>query len=257
MCTVSWFWTAEGYQLFGNRDESRSRRQALPPRRAEQDGVAYLAPVDADAGGTWIAANELGVTLTLLNFYQADAVGPRGSGGAAVSRGRLVQALAGAASVARVGEGLRLQDLARFRPFTLLALEPGRADAWQWDGRNLSSLGEQPPMPLISSGVTLAAAIAHRRASFEHLRGEGELAGSELHLRFHASHWPEASSLSVCMHRPDAETQSLSWVRVERHGVLFSYAGGSPCRTELAPPVELPRGAQAPAEAAELSSLAP
>ncbi|HRC86033.1 MAG TPA: NRDE family protein, partial [Thermoanaerobaculia bacterium] len=75
MCTVSWFWTAEGYQLFGNRDESRSRRQALPPRRAEQDGVAYLAPVDADAGGTWIAANELGVTLTLLNFYQADAVG--------------------------------------------------------------------------------------------------------------------------------------------------------------------------------------
>ena len=78
MCTVSWRFelTAEQpaprFELFFNRDESRRRGPAHPPQIMEPVGESkLLAPIDSDAGGTWLAANEHGLVLALLNLYQA------------------------------------------------------------------------------------------------------------------------------------------------------------------------------------------
>src|SRR5262245_8061057 len=67
--TVSWTPTREGYALRFNRDERRTRGPGLPPGMMEGDGVRFLAPTDADAGGTWIGVNQFGLTVGLLNRY--------------------------------------------------------------------------------------------------------------------------------------------------------------------------------------------
>jgi hypothetical protein len=46
---------------------------------------------------------------------------------------------------------------------------------------------------------------------------------------FHRSHWPAAGPYSVCMHRDDAATASLSVVTVTRDAVQFVYHGAAPC----------------------------
>ena len=67
MCTISWIHDKDGYQLLCNRDEKLTRKSALEPRLAVRNGTRFLAPVDGDFGGTWIATNEFGVSVCLLN----------------------------------------------------------------------------------------------------------------------------------------------------------------------------------------------
>ena len=86
MCTVSWFHEPGGYQLFCNRDEKLSRKKALEPRQWTREGVRFTAPIDAEAGGAWIALNEFGVSLCLLNGGE----GPGPHREARRSRGLLV-----------------------------------------------------------------------------------------------------------------------------------------------------------------------
>ena len=71
MCTVSWLHQPAGYHLLCNRDEKRTRGVALGPRIQERAGVRFVAPADADFGGAWIAVNEFGVSLCLLNGSEA------------------------------------------------------------------------------------------------------------------------------------------------------------------------------------------
>src|SRR6266849_6073651 len=70
MCTVSWIHEDGGYQLFCNRDEKLTRQPASDPQVLYHDGVRFLAPIDADSGGTWLATNEFAVTVCLLNGAQ-------------------------------------------------------------------------------------------------------------------------------------------------------------------------------------------
>ncbi len=237
MCTVSWFFTEDGYELFSNRDERRTRPSAAPPAVVETPRVRYLAPSDTEAGGTWIAVNELGLTLSLLNLYQATR--PPGSPQPPRSRGLLVRDLAASEGLAEVAEALARTDLARYEPFTLLAVEPRLARAFEWDGRSLETLGE-PAHPLVSSAVAFPAAAAARKRSFELLAAQG-LGGPELHLAFHRSHLPERGRLSVCMHREDARTVGFSRVRVDAREITLAYAPSSPCRTGLGAPLSLER----------------
>src|SRR5690349_18163854 len=67
MCTVSWVHEDGGYQLLCNRDEKKTRGRAGAPQIDRRRGVTFLAPIDADFGGTWIAVNEYGVAVCLLN----------------------------------------------------------------------------------------------------------------------------------------------------------------------------------------------
>ena len=67
MCTVTWTRRPDGYSVFFNRDELRSRKEALPPRVHDDGTVSYVAPEDGDFGGTWLSVNGAGVTIGLLN----------------------------------------------------------------------------------------------------------------------------------------------------------------------------------------------
>lgn len=236
MCTATWLWDDEGYWLFFNRDERRTRERAQPPACFERDGLAYLAPRDGDAGGTWLAVNETGLCVALLNYYDAPAA-PVAPSASFTSRGLLVASLATMTRLVELERGFAALEMHRYRPFTLLALTPREAALFEWTGSSLRRLPEPTPRLLSSSGHDAPTSYRRRREVLATVEPNSPPALRQ----FHRSHQPERGAFSPCMHRADASTVSFSVVRVGRQRVSIEYADGPPCVTKPARAVELER----------------
>ena len=228
MCTVSWVHQPDGYHLLCNRDERRTRGTAFAPRVVERGGVRYIAPIDSDGGGTWLSANEFGISVCLLNG--SAGVEPSGI---RRSRGLLLRELAWAPSVDECSLWLRQLDLSPFTPFSIVILEPGRsAILAQWNGLELivDPAGDRH-MPLTSSSYDAAGVRRARLNEFARLIGTTRPIDPALLYCFHSSHGTAPDAYSTCMHRSDAETVSFSWVIVSRDAIRFLYSPGAPCQT--------------------------
>ncbi|MCI0665415.1 MAG: NRDE family protein [Acidobacteria bacterium] len=220
MCTVSWIHEEGGYQLFSNRDEKHTRKPALPPSVREKCSVRFIAPIDGDQRGSWIGVNRFGLSLCLLNRYQDEST-PFKPDLSYTSRGLLLIELIDCRSQAQARIRIGDMDLMRFRPFTLLVLEPGHpALLFHWTRRERLIVNDgEAEMPLISSSHDLPGVISSRRQIFRGLiRTSGNVDANLLHT-FHSSHFPEASAYSTCMHRDDARTVSFSRARVSRERI--------------------------------------
>ena len=129
----------------------------MPPVLAARDGVRFLAPVDGDFGGTWIATNEFGVSVCLLNGANLTGSSAIDSGsGERVttrSRGLLIPELISAPSVALICEWVRAAYFALFAPFTLVALGTGQPAALvEWCGlRKTVHFHDEPCFMITSS----------------------------------------------------------------------------------------------------------
>jgi hypothetical protein len=212
-----------------NRDELFSRGEALPPRRHAWEGGAFLAPVDADAGGTWIAVNDYGLTVCLLNYY------PPGVGrleGAFSSRGELVMELATCRTAREVSVRLREVEVSVYRPFTLFAMGGAAGDEsvprrFRWEGSGLLETDDAPLPPLSSSSYDSRAVIAARTTTYSVVVGDRP--SPELLAVYHRSHLPELGPYSVCAHREDGGSRSLTHVCVTGSTVRMTYQPGPPC----------------------------
>jgi len=236
MCTVSWLPEAGGYTVCFNRDERFTRAPALPPSVREADGIPYVAPLDGDFGGTWLAVNRFGVLIGVLNSYGVpEYVAPPSPR----SRGRLVLDLVSAPTASEARVRLQGLDLSMVQPFTLVLVEPRHPVLLAgWDGTRLTwAAHANPGFVTTSSSVTEPEVAEARRATFaalDHLSAEALAA-------VHQSHLPERGRCSVCMHRDDAETQSYSQVSVSPDEVRFRYVPDAPCRGTALPSVALAR----------------
>ena len=222
MCTVTWCKEPGAIEIFFNRDELKTRLPALPPKRAEREGVAYLAPVDGNYGGTWIFANALGLSACLLNYY------PEGSGPLSVralSRGLLMTSLADCPDFSSIRNRLAPVDLTPYRPFLLLAFQPDLpVSLWKWDGANLAYEPDaDQALPFTTSSYRSRQVEAARRETFHAMMWGGGAVTPENLLQFHQSHEPDRGAYSVCMQRKDAETQSLSRIGIGEGHVCFAY----------------------------------
>jgi len=243
MCTVSWLPTGDGYELFFNRDE-RYQRPAIGPAIGGRRGVAWIRPRDAEADGSWISANQLGVTVGMTNFYpEAPPPRPRDP----VSRGLLLASISDADSLAEVTTRIRNGALERYEPFSIVAAAPATATrVLTWDGVRLRERDHAAPgFVLASSGAEPPGLQAIRRTVFQQAIAREGL-NRETLLAVHASHIPERGALSVCVHRGIAGTVSSSHVIVDRDTVEFRYAPGPPCVTEFGAPIRLQRSAPCP-----------
>ena len=222
MCTVSWTHHADGYHLLCNRDEQRSRGPAAAPGVFELSCTRFVSPIDGDHGGTWIAVNEHGIGLCLLNGRRSETAGGERS------RGYVIPELIWLRTIDDCGFILRESHLRAFAPFTLLMLEPGLPAAMAaWDGMALAiDRDADRRAPLVSSSFDPEG--VRRSRSREFARHIGKDAASLY--RFHASHGKAPGPYSPCMHRPDAETVSFSWVVVNRDEIRFFYLPASPCQ---------------------------
>ena len=239
MCTVSWVRVAAGYALFCNRDEQRTRGPEKAPQVFERDGIRYVSPRDGDFGGTWVTANEFGLSIALLNGYTLSRGLLRDEW---TSRGLLVDSLAHVESVALFEANLANVDLTEYQPFQVLALDTrGGIAILRWDGLELEARPTpDDEMPLVSSGVEAAKVREHRkRVLREAAEREGALTPSALDA-YHRNHVGGPSELSTCMHREDAKTRSLCRISVDATEVRFDYTPGSPCKTEWGASLCLP-----------------
>lgn len=240
MCTVTWLHRGDSYRLFCNRDELRSRRPALSPRLHEHDQGRFLAPVDGEAGGTWIAVNEHGLTLCLLNDYRSPAP-PRNR--EFTSRGLLVRSMASASNLDEVLGTWASLALDAYRPFTLLVLEPANQPCTlHWNSKKdmVRRQGAEPPLSSSSFDDRWAEAVRRELFASQIPAANPATTGEQL-LAFHRGHLPERGPFSVCMHRTDASTVSFSLIGVGPDSVSFAYAPGPPCETPLGNPMVLRR----------------
>jgi len=227
MCTVSWIHTPDGYELFCNRDERLARKAALPPQILDVRETKAIAPRDGDFGGSWISVNEFGLSLCLLNLYEAPL-----RAGEFTSRGLLLMDFADSASPEYLIARLPEVSLHEFRPFTLLALAVGKPTLivrWNGSGCGFDRDGESQ-MPLTSSSFDTARVVESRKHHFRHLSAKATEIDSGLLSRFHRSHEPSRGAYSTCMHRADAETVSFTQIAVDSNLIQFRYHPHSPCR---------------------------
>jgi hypothetical protein len=189
--------------------------------------VRFIAPIDGDHGGSWIGVNQFGLSLCLLNRYQD---GEQSATGSKKSRGLLLAELMDSPSRAEVLDSVLAKDLLRFKPFTLVALEPQKkALLVHWTGREcVSDLDGEGAMPLTSSSYDPVGAGESRQHCFERLVSSPGKTAEHL-FRFHASHEPGRGPYSPCMHRDDARTVSFSWITVAAEKIELCYHPESPC----------------------------
>ncbi len=233
MCTVTWQTQPGGYRLLFNRDEKHSRPPALPPQRIERDGWVALMPIDAKAGGSWLSVNARGLSFCLINNYGAEQVAHSDR---APSHGRLAAELVQAETPEQARALLLGMQPESFNPFDFFIFDAlGNPRQISWDGRAI--IESVPALPYaFSAGFDTPGVTRVRGALHDQWLAEGR----DL-LDYHRSHLPQRGSHSVCMHRQDAGTQSLSAVQVTVDQVCFTYWPGPPCVTQALPTLTLAR----------------
>ena len=227
MCTISWFYSESGYEVFFNRDEQRSREEAIPPKLLGEN-IRYIAPIDPQGGGTWLAANQYGVTVALLNYYQGRL--PKGR---LISRGAIVKSCAAFRTFGEIKYYIESLNLTKYAPFSLLCFTKsndiaGKVPLIRWTGKQLEL--DNVESPLISSAFKFDEVCATRMKTYGELLNESDVNDYRRNFyRLHGSHLPEKSAYSICMHRDDAKTVSFSHIVVAGNHLTFNYHGGSPC----------------------------
>jgi len=248
MCTLSWLYSQTGIEVFFNRDESKNRPRAIPPAEyTSPNGHQYLMPLDTQSNGSWIGVTESGFCLCILNYYQGET--PTGE---LISRGLLVKTLLEISAEDAIYDYLDERDWKQYAPFTLVLFFPNTKEptALCWDGiyRDGDGHALKPVAihsPYTSSGVDFPAVSQARQTaykeSFNLLENDNISSNSTKLKSFHASHIPEKSKYSVCMHRSDASTVSFSRIEITSDLIEFEYADGAPCQVSEFNMTSLPK----------------
>ncbi len=221
MCTVSWLLEPDAYTLFFSRDELKIRPRAIPPRIQEINRVKVIAPQDPQGGGSWIAVNEFGTTICLLNHYGAYA-----SIEAAKkyrTRGEIVMNLSALKDAAEIESALRHIAMNDYPPFRLLWLTANEGiRSCIWDGKNCIWVTPDKLLaPLSGSSFENDQVVFERAAAFRQIV-KSEISTESL-IKFHESYDTLRGPYSVNMHREDAQTMSMSVVTVTQEQVHFEY----------------------------------
>src|SRR4029453_10021540 len=220
MCTVSFSPNSLGFHLLMNRDEKRNRPTALPPAIEEFGDHRAIFPREP-SGGAWIAANDAGVCLALINWHRIESEPALKT----ISRGCIVPELAGKLRSADIARGLTELQLNQLRPFRLIGIVPKEkaVTEWRWDLERLSEHKHAwTSLHWFSSGYDEGKAESVRQRVFEKRPANTV----EDLRRLHRSHVPKRGPFSICMHRTDAATVSYTEVAVKNRRGIFGYGAG-------------------------------
>ncbi len=220
MCTVSVIPLGPpgaGVRIVCSRDEQRSRGAALPPTRAERQGLILLMPTDSDRGGTWIGVNSTGLVAVLLN--RNPGLSPSGKSGGP-SRGEIVPRVLSNSSLESALDEMRDLDGLDYAPFRLLVCDGLRAverTGGRTGGRGaeMIDVGRELSIPFVlsSSGLGDEHVESPRRELFERMVGTNP---SDLRQDlFHHHRWENRPEISVDMDRCDARTVSITTVELK------------------------------------------
>jgi Transport and Golgi organisation 2 len=181
MCTVTFIPVKDAVYITSNRDEKLSRKKAAIPAAYQYNGCRLLGPVDADAGGSWIALKENGDAAVLLNgaFIPHIPQPPY-----RLSRGIVFLDLLTAPSPFAF---FPLATLDSIEPFTFILFEKGCLYQFRWDGQEKFIKELPADQPHIWSSVTLynAPVINKRETWFTNFIEQHPSPAQENIIHFH------------------------------------------------------------------------
>ena len=234
MCTVTIIPIVEDAEIVGlrvanNRDELLARAGALPPTQRRYGERTARLPIDPDSGGTWIAANDAGLFLTLLNSH------PEGHGGDEpdflLSRGVIIPSLLHCVSVVEAIDTAGELDVTRYRPFRLVLLSHSELAELYSDGERLTLFPTRrliAPRLFVSSGFGDEVVESRRRLFDEHFADDDDSTWVSRQEAFHRHSWPDRQHVSVCMRRDDAQTVSHTVIELTSKRSDLTYFSGVP-----------------------------
>jgi hypothetical protein len=212
-----------------------------------------VLPVDPTSGGTWVAVNDAGLALTLLNVNSKN-----GTATVAVplSRGRIIPVLLHADTPLSAAFSALDLDPAQYAPFRLVLVNRCEGVEVHSDGMRIRlvwRIGLTHPQFFTSSGLGDQAVEGPRRQLFGEYfdpsplplsasgargRGKGDwLAQQDA---FHRHRWPDRPHLSVCMDREDARTVNHTVASIGLDRVTLTYHPDAPDRPAEAVTLTLP-----------------
>lgn len=217
-------WEGAPLVVAANRDERLDRPSAPPAWRGP-----VLAPLDLQAGGTWIGASESRVFAAVTNRFGRPPDPSRRS------RGELVPRALAAPTAEAALDDLRGIDARAYNGFHLVVAD--REHAWRLigDGETLRIDGLPPGVHVVtersfSAGETRRVAWLEPRAEALGRGPEPDDAALSALLSTHV----EPSFEGTCVHLPEAGygTRSSSIVRLAGEGWSWRHADGPPCVTD-------------------------
>lgn len=237
MCTLIvavGVWPGAPLVVAANRDE-RLDRPAAPPELRTHAGRFLVAPLDLQAGGTWLAVGETGVFAAITNRHDPayfGRVAPR-------SRGALVLDAAVADRACAAAESAAATDPSTVNPFHLVVADREAAFVVWSDGSKVTRERLERGIHVITERSYGAADNARERALRERLR---DLEGTPS--------WPDRDRWRAELSRHDPDplagtcvhadawgygTRASTYVRLgaDAEDAELFHADGKPCTVPL------------------------
>lgn len=235
MCTVSWCIQEDGYTLFFNRDESRNRELAIPPSIGSSNTRRYICPRDPQGGGTWLLVNDHGLTIALLNYYEAETsyqpADPK-------SRGVLPLRFSECTTLSDAKSAALKEEFEPYPPLHLLVVDStGSALRMTWDGKQKNiSYPTFDDLPISTSSFKTDEVILARKAQLK-VALESQVNRITALEQFHSSELPLPTTHAALMTRPDARTVSICRVEIRKQMVSLAYRARAADDATLESPV--------------------
>ena len=236
MCTlIALHRTVPGASLVvaANRDEFHDRPAEGPALRPTPTGW-IAAPLDVEAGGTWLGLGRTGVFAAVTNLAGGDRDPERRS------RGLLVVDALAATSAREAAEKVVNLPMGAYNPFNLFLADG--VDAYAFTYQQALRRVEVPGgVFVIGNGPLDAPApakLAGLRAGVDRVAGGPADVVLDGLAELCRSHEPgERGALdSVCVHTPGYGTRSSALLRIGAEGLedfdsVFRFAEGAPCES--------------------------
>lgn len=208
-----------------NRDEKRTRTEALPPVCREFGERTAILPIDPLSRGTWIGVNDAGLALCLLNATVRGGRGGTPHAGLLRSRGEIIPSLLDCETVNEAIDRAARLESREFPPFRLIAFSRTHVGMVASEPSGLRVLQLRPMRaPFMATSSSLGDELVEpiRSELFGEVLRESSDAFEAQH-RFHSHQWPDRRHMSVLMARPDARTVSRTIVEVRSDSVRMTY----------------------------------
>ena len=199
--------TSDSYGIFFNRDEKKTRPRAHLPTIREN---TFLAPQDPQGGGTWLAVNQTGIIVALLNHWHLEK-----NKKYTQSRGQLVWMLAAIKSISDIELKLQGLNMPDYPPFILILMDQHDIKRIEWNGKELK---EHPVQGMsCSSSFDYENVKTRRETKYSHLSNSKPSTLRSFHTE------DSEGAYSVRMLRPDAQTWSRSEITISSTEVQWTY----------------------------------
>lgn len=226
MCTVSIIHLLDsphgGVRVVCNRDERDGRPVARPPLARRFGDRVSVMPVDPESDGTWIAVNDAGLLLFLMNYNPRTSqitFPPRPT----VSRGAIIPTLLHLATVPQAMRAARRLDPRRHEPFRLFIMNRHRLWQVTSDGASLRFERSRVDTPLVFSSSGLGDDLVRRPRERLFAEMVAECPTPDAQDEFHAHAWPGRAEISVCMRRAGARTVSRTAIELGADTAKLTY----------------------------------